>query len=215
MKMNKKSWFYLLLFFGNISILFTACVPENLEPIPVVREPTPIPTLSKMEMEIVEPRPDFIRALRPPEYYVVPLSLYNLNPEGLIMHRILEYDPSNLESYKYGYQSSICVNPLMKLLVQEGDFLSLAGNPTGEYTEERLELVVDGTFVDSEIQGTFGILAGKSTRVPEGPRTSYVENVDYCWKVPLNVGQHEATFRFFQTSGDIQSYTWYFEISDD
>ena len=42
-----------------------------------------------------------------------------------------------------------------------------------------------------------------------------VEPPTICWRAPLDVGLHEAEFQFRQTTGDIQSYTWYFLLTDE
>jgi hypothetical protein len=47
---------------------------------------------------------------------------------------------------------------------------------------------------------------------PDGTITPWSPPHTPCWHAPVGLGRHEATFQFRQTSGDIQSYTWYFEI---
>lgn len=218
--MAKKLFFYLILFIGSSLVLFAACTPQELEPVPVGRRPTPsptlvpspVPTLVKMDRAIVEPRPDFISALRPPEYYIVPLSLYNYHAEGVVVTTVPEYEPMNPRTYAYGFQTSICIEPKMELLIQEGD--KLTDFEGDERPEERMELFVDGKLVEPGPGGSLsGLLYVPPTREPESPRTEAIVAAGYCWKVPLSVGKHEVTYRFHQTSGDIKAYTWYFEIS--
>lgn len=210
---------YLLALIASSLLLLTTCTAPEVEPILVEREPTPIPALVKMDMPVVEPRPEFINALRPPEYYRIPLSLYNYHPEGLVMHKVRDYDPANLSSIEHGFQSSICLDLFARLLAQEGDILTggtaiIDGvEVEREEMEDRMELLVDKNLVETEASTQYDILSFLPTREPESPRTYFV-SADYCWEVPLPVGKHEVTFRFHQTSGDMKTYTWYFEISE-
>jgi hypothetical protein len=211
--MAKKLCFYLVLLIGSSLILFAACTPQELEPVPVERRLTPVPTLVKMENAIVEPRPNFISALTPPEYYIVPISLYNYHPEGVFMLGVSDYDPMAPDSYEFGFQSSICIKPRIELLIQQGDIF-VQRNQEGERLEERMELFINGKLVEAGVAGIAGgLIYDQPTQEPQSLRTIGIIGAGYCWKVPLSVGQHEVTFRFHQTSGDIKTYTWHFEIS--
>lgn len=216
--MIKKLQCYMFSLIASSLMLLVSCTAPELEPISIERQPTPIPTLEKMDMLVVEHRPEFIRAIRPPEYYRIPLSIYNYQPEGLVMHKVQDYDPANLSSIEYGFQSSICVNLFAQHLAQEGDML-IGG--TGirdavevemEGMEDRMEILVNGRLVETDIISQYGLPFRVPTREPESPHTSFLDGADYCWKVPLSAGEHEVTFRFHQTSGDIKEYTWYIEI---
>lgn len=215
--MIKKLCCYLFPLISIGLILLAGCAAPELEPTSVGTEQTPIPLL-KMEMTVLEDRPEFINAVRPPEYYRIPLSLYNYQPEGLVFHKVRDYDLADLSSIEYGFQSSICINLFALPLIQEGDRLGVGSEIIGEVvveTEEmtdRMELFVDGRSVETGASEQSGILFVLPTQEPKGPRTDFVEDGDYCWKVPLNVGIHEVAFRFHQTSGNIKAYTWHFEI---
>jgi hypothetical protein len=52
-----------------------------------------------------------------------------------------------------------------------------------------------------------------TVRMPDegdGIQTIWVEEDDWCWNTPLHPGPHRVTFKFRQTSGDIQEYTWFY-----
>lgn len=170
---------------------------------------TPYPTLAAMDMPIMQLRPDFIQAVAPKEYRKVPLDLYNDIPEGIVGYGIGAFDLGISSSLEPGYQSAICVRPLARLLVQEGDdFGSTRKNE--EMFKERMELFVDGE-VREMTQPTIdkGLL-----EVVGNWETVWIEGADYCWAVSLDIGSHKVTFRYHQTSGNIREYTWYFEIVD-
>ncbi len=166
---------------------------------------TPYPTFMAMTMSVLEPRPYFIQAVAPKEYRIVPLGLYNYIPEGTIGYGIEAFDLDIPSSQIPAYQSSVCVRPLAELLVQKGDdFGGTRGNE--DKFKGRMDLLVNGELKDG-VQSSGGVLSRT-----DGWETVWIEGADYCWKVPLGTGQHQVTFRFHQTSGDIQEYTWYFEI---
>lgn len=87
-----------------------SCTWESAAPVPVQRQPTPVPTLAKMAMPTLSARPAFVQATWPEEYTVVPLALYYYTPEGIVGHGI--------GSLKNGFQSSICVRPFLEPLIQ-------------------------------------------------------------------------------------------------
>ncbi len=210
--MRKKICCYIFL----LAALLTAC--NSPETLPNDGTSKLIPTLERMDKDAIESRPSYIEALRPPEYYKIPISLYRFRPKGLSTHHVQDYDSKNPSSFEYGYQSSICVNLYTEPLIQEGDLLTggveLVGGERVEREEikNRMELLVNGSPITKEAEQQSGVLVLLPTREPVGPRTEFIEDGNYCWEVPLGLGQHQVTFRFYQTSGDIKEYNWYFEI---
>jgi hypothetical protein len=153
--------------------------------------PTPLPT--------VEPRPPFIRGISPEESMVVPRKRYE--------------DDSNiirgLREEKHGYASNICISLDLGHLTEPGDNLL-----ERETLFNRTELVVDDTVLahqDGLLQGGELVTLYKADN-PELGATYGALNV-ICWDAPLGIGVHKAVFRFFQTSGNVKEYSWYFAIT--
>jgi hypothetical protein len=48
-----------------------------------------------------------------------------------------------------------------------------------------------------------------------GTPTYLGDPITYCTPMPLEPGQHQATFQVRQTSGDVLTYTWSFKIADN
>lgn len=185
--------------------------------VPDTSGPTATPPFPLMPHSTLLPRPDFIKAVSPSENRVIPIDIYSYLPDGVVFFGLRSHDKGMI-AHELFYASSICVEPVATLLVQEGDsFVDyvdyIAGVVRDGLIEQRMELLVDGKGMDY-LWSDRGFPIDLPTREPEGPRTSFIEWASYCWHAPLGVGVHEVTFRFHQTSGDVKEYTWYFELSE-
>jgi len=171
---------------------------------------TAIPPLTKMDIDNVESLPDFLVAISPPANYMIPLDLYNYYPEGQVSGIAVNYDQNDMSPLKDGFDSKICVRPLMENLVQQGDFF-VEEHDNGEKLSDRITFIVDGESVKMkpfENGGNIIVL----TASPTNPRSMWAENVSYCWDVQLDTGVHEITFSFQQTTGEDKSFMWFYEI---
>ena len=156
--------------------------------------PTPISLLEP------EPRPEFIECVGPEESSLVTQELYNGS----------YYEVAGCRRVEDGYASSICVSFSLDTLVQRGDDLV-----TDDRIFERIELLVDdSTTLDQPHTIWSGGVLSFQGEIGD-PHTRWSAIDAGCWKVPLSVGVHKVSFLFRQTSGDIQSYTWYFAIIDN
>ena len=193
-----------VLFVFAISTLMVSCTSERVTLMATQGESTLIPTLAKMSLPTLLPRPNYIQVVGPEEYTVVPIALYNYFPVGVVGHGI---DSSG--SLEQGFQSSICVRPLLEPLVQKGDDFD------EQEIWDRMELLADGEVMNAYLQVfSRGLPAIPKPESPLGSDTRWIEGGDYCWYAPLGIGHHEVIFRFRQTSGDVQEYIWYFEIGE-
>jgi hypothetical protein len=178
----------------------------SYEPASEEKVPESAPTLTKIDVPVSEPRPEFIQAVSPEEYGTVPRSLYDLSLEGVVGHGIA--------SPEQGFRSSICVRPLLRPLVEKGD--RFEDSPAGEQLIwDRMTLKVDG-----DIMQAYGTVYNRGLPIlsdPEGPlgeNTLWLEGGDYCWKAPMEAGRHQVVFQFRRTSGEVAQYSWLLEITD-
>jgi hypothetical protein len=171
-----------------------------------VTKPTPVPTLETIETPVLEPRPDFIQAVGPEEYSIVPKALYDLVLEGSVGYSITKS--------LLGFKSSICVRPLLRPLIEQGDYFE--DSDIGEQMIwDRMALLVDDEPMEAHgIVYNGGLPARPPSDSPMRGDTAWIEGGDYCWKAPLEVGRHQVTFQFRQTSGKVAEYSWVFEISE-
>ena len=189
---------YRALLLGLVIMMFlTACtVTEVFMSLPNTSEPTPISTLGTMSIATMEPRPEFVRGISPPEYSTVSYDNYHYQIPNAV-------GPSM--SLPEGFYSAICVDLFLQPLIQKGDKLD-----TISKVSERMDLFVNDRKV-TIMDRAYRLLAAFSEN--DGwENTTWVESDAYCWESPLPSGIHEVTLQFQQTSGDIQAYTWYFEI---
>lgn len=204
--MKRKQWivWLLLLIIVSCTAKTTETVVNKSKTIPVARPtlfPTPFPALAKMDIQPLQPRPEYIDRVSPEEYSIVPQDIYNGQPPGGYFVPLLSVPP-----LYYGYQSSICIKLLLSPLVQSGDiFLD------DESINERIELLVDSEVVPLNLNV---LHFGLPVIDPATNRLGWINGDDYCWLANLEVGKHDILFRFHQTSGAVQEYRWYFEISE-
>jgi hypothetical protein len=164
-------------------------------------ESTIVPALIRMELMPVQPRPSFIDDISPPEYAVVPQNIYD--------RRLENTQVNAMGTIEDGFRASICIDLNLEPLVQQGDDFSRS-----DIGSERVALFANGLPMELSTERlSKSVLIMDDTEKPIEEWTLYPAGVEMiCWKAPLNVGIHEALFTFKQTSGDIQEYTWYFEI---
>lgn len=203
--------FFQLLFVSFVFMSLISCKPGDVVVVPTAidklvetrESPPPAATLGIMEMAPIQPRPLYIQAIGPEEYSVVPLDLFNYIPKGQENVGMAVGDPED------GYQSTICLLLSGETLAQEGDDLSQDG-----IMVERMALLVNNEPMETVNSIQMGIPTVRMSDEVDGIRTIWVEGEDWCWHAPLGPGQHRITFKFRQTSGDIQEYTWFFEIRE-
>lgn len=161
---------------------------------------TPMATLAKMNIVPLRPRPDYISEVSPEEYTVVPINIFQYRPEQITI--------VGMGSIEGGFRSTICVDLNLEPLVQKGDTLT-----DYEGFSDRLFLSVNGEHMQLSDESLFrGVINGKTEN--DGTQTSWGTGNYLCWITPLDSGRHEVTFQFRQTSGEIQEYSWLFEISE-
>jgi len=105
----------------------------------------------------------------------------------------------------FGYGSKICAELNVYDLVQKGDDFTDA-----EQVLNRIEVEVDGAPRSGDgLIEVYSLMAweenGKTVAQWSGP-------FSFCWKAPLEIGTHQVSFQFRQTTGDVQEYLWQFEI---
>ena len=150
-----------------------------------------------MEIATVQPKPEFIDQINPPEYSIVPEEAFTGKVENSLA-------PSAGEEVRL-FESAICLRPVMNELVEPGDDFSNRQGPV-----DRMKLLVDGNDWGEATKTYDGLLS-----IPDEDGTTFTVGADFCWWVPESfnlLGRHEVTFRFTQTSGNVKEYTWYFEV---
>lgn len=208
--MAKKRLIYFSILVGMSLIL--SCTTTQITPSSIDSEPTTVPPLANISNGFIKPRPEYIAAISPPENYIIPLDLYNFYPEGRVDRRALLYDAKDISTFQDGFDRQICVRPLIEKLVQPGDFF-VEGNGEGEKLVDRITFFVNDQMITMkpyENGGNTIVL----TPSPTTPRSMWTENVSYCWEVQLDVGTHEITFSFLQSSGEAKTYVWFYEITE-
>ena len=176
-------------------IFLTACLPSNTS---YLSEQEDIQTkefsLEQTAFDFSN-RPDFIIDLIPRENSQTSLPFYNAKGDGISL------GIAALE--QTGHESSVCIRVDLFMLVQEGDIWLEASDIT-----DKMELRVNGHQLNSLPPKGFGVLASNLNF----PDNEWIDGLTYCWLTPLEVGFHEAEFSFVQSSGDVKSYSWQFEI---
>jgi hypothetical protein len=185
---------------SSIALIFlVACInQDSYTAFLPTRSPTPIPTPGIMAMATIEPRPEFIREISPSEYTVISYDYYHYKIPNAVGPSI---------SLPEGFYSAICVDFFLQPLIQKDDELD-----TISKVLERIDLFVNDRKV-TIIDRAYRLLLAFSEN-DEWENTTWVESDAYCWEAPLHPGIHEVIFQFQQTSGDVQTYTWYFEINE-
>ncbi len=153
--------------------------------------PSPIPTLP--HLPTAQPRPSFIKGVTPLESSTVPYQTF-----------IAPSRDKTCTGTGVWYDSEISVKvDVGPPLWEPGDDLTAIND-----VRKRVVLYVDGKRQPKAVKiFKFVSWLEDDERKWEGPYTFY-------WKVELDVGIHMFTFEFHQTSGNIQRYTWYLEITE-
>lgn len=194
---------YPLSFLIFIFILpLVSCTKNGSTPSLETGLPSSMATVAWIETPTYEERPEFIAAVSPPESVIIPFELYHHFSEASIGHGIVDIED--------GFHSSICVRPSLRFLVQPGDILL-----DEHLIWERMDLLVNGAPMEA-YNKVFqrGLPMGSTSDGPARSDTAWIEGDTYCWKAPLEKGRWQATFQFRQTSGDVKTYTWNFEIRE-
>jgi hypothetical protein len=195
--MSRNTCYRGLIFSLAIMLFLVACtITEVFIPSTDIVKPTPIPTLGIMSVATKESRPEFVRGISPPEYSIIPYDYYHYQIPNAV-------GPSM--SLPEGFYSTICVDLFLQPLIQKGDELDTVSKILG-----RMDLVVNDRKV--VIMDRAYRLLSTFSENDEWENTTWVESDAYCWEAPLPPGIHEVTFHFQQTSGDVHTYTWHFEI---
>lgn len=159
---------------------------------------------------IQQTRPAFVEETSPKEFDSIPLSLFNADLTETYLEETGVYILSHLGHPDIGYKSSVCLEVESGGLAQPGDdffefetfiertTLSVNDKPLPEISGGHINL----TLTDVEDKNGETIVRGVGPAV-------------ICGKVILDVGLHNVRFEFEQASGDIQSYTWQFELTEE
>lgn len=205
-----------------ISIFISSCTPQNTHttlgeqgtstnlgtPVSVsvteVMEPseqsdtTSLSQLPLLDEIPLQPRPDYINGISPPEYSIVPWALFEYD-----MPDIKHLGLKDVES---GFERSICVDFFFDPLVEPNDYIV-----DSNIIVERMTLLVNGEVMRTASSG--GMHMGTQSHHP-AINAIWVSGHDTeCWEAPLRPGRHEVKFQFVQTSGTVAEYVWYFQIS--
>ncbi|MEM7117216.1 MAG: hypothetical protein AAF614_32585 [Chloroflexota bacterium] len=157
---------------------------------------TPLPT--------IEPRPDFVRKVSPPESMAIPYDTYHYKHPDFTTYGLVDIETAR----ELDYKSEICLDIDLGELVQPGDNLAM-----DDATSERFQLIVNRGEILAEASNGLGgaVLVTDST----DPKSTWEHYTIFCWFVPLELGTHELTLKFQQTSGDIQKYSWQLALTND
>jgi len=152
---------------------------------------------SEVTIPTSEPRPEIIMRVSPAESASIPLNTYQAELKNSI---------GVTDSWGV-YNANICVQLESGKLARQGeDFADL------DAFLERNSMLVDG----QQIEVHSHVFLGYADESGEDwTKFDFVEPPTICWRAPLDVGLHEAEFQFKQTSGDIQSHTWFFLLTTE
>lgn len=193
------------LFFIALFLLawLVACLPATPSPRGL---PAPQPTWTPYPT--IQPRPDFIQEVSPPESVAIPLQIYAYDNPG---EDQLGYARDVQEAYRYGYDSDICVLFFVADLLEEGDNLT-----SEELLLERITLLINGSNTPATLSDRALISRALFIMVGEtgNPTSTGVGPEPFCWKAELGVGVHQIVFQFRQTSGIVQQYAWHLVITE-
>jgi hypothetical protein len=157
-----------------------------------------------MDIVPLQPRPEFIQLVGPVEYSIVESDFYHFERPG---------DGISITwAMNGGFESAICVKPLLRPLIEKGDYLLDISDMW-----ERMTLLVDGEPKEPYGSSGFGaptLLGAPNLLSEEEQETQWLTGTDYCWRAPLETGVHDVVFQIRQTSGDVHEYQWLFEIVD-
>ncbi len=210
-------YYILLLIVFPLAFLLVACIP------PISNE-TAIPSISPQTVDVtnnnsdalsifatwtplptIQPRPDFVREVVPPESISIPQVIYQYQRPGVTTFGLVDLE----DAWLYGFRSEICADIDLGELVQPGD--NFAANAE---TQERFQLIIDGIEISAEMGNGLGgaVLALDSLT---NPTMTWEHYSKFCWIVPLEVGTHQINLQFQPTSGDIQAYSWQFALTKE
>ncbi|MBK9053077.1 MAG: hypothetical protein IPL78_19855 [Chloroflexi bacterium] len=144
-----------------------------------------------------EPRPEIIMRVSPAESASIPLNVYQAEVENAI----------GFTDSLGVYNANVCVMLADGRLARQGE----------SFTDKDSLLERNSMFVDDQqLEVHSVVFIGFSDESDDGQKKfSFVEPPIICWRAPLDVGLHEAEFQFRQTSGDIQSYSWFFLLTTE
>lgn len=143
------------------------------------------------------PRPSFITRVIPSESESIPLNIYLAEVENAL----------GVTDSLGVYNANVCVQLASSKLAFQGEtFADL------DAFLARNSLLVNGQQVEVHSR----VFIGYSDESDDArTKFDFVEPPTICWHAPLDVGLHEAKYQFVSISGEIQSYTWYFLLTDE
>ncbi|WP_420631649.1 hypothetical protein [Candidatus Leptofilum sp.] len=160
------------------------------------------------QFEIIE-QPNFVQKVSPQEFESIPLSIYSadLTDEYYERTGIIVY--SALGSRRFGFKSKVCIEIRLGVLAQVGDDFSEDSS-----ISERIKISINNEDLTDITAGhssleliNIGNLEGEILKRGVGDAVA-------CGKALLAPGLQEVTFEFQQTSGEIKSYSWQFELTE-
>jgi len=185
--------------------------------------PLPATEILVSSMPSPDPLPLWLREVRPfPSSYITQYEY-----RTFLMREFLQEGPPPPPVEETGFRSSVCVDLDVETLVEPGDFLFgdedvfartqlfIDGKELIERTEtEYLAIIEPGPqckcFYDCE-EG-WSRLDWDSP--PKNVGCWFWPGFWNCYHIDLEIGEHKVEFIFEKTSGDTETYTWFFTITE-
>ena len=153
--------------------------------------------------ELNLPLPEYLNFVAPEPKSSYPIDSYKMG----------EHYPSIAHPAPLMGQNRVCIQLTGESLLEPGDFFTEYPK-VGEFLPDRVKGYVDGKLAekDEEIR----IILGESRLLDEGKVIASAPGPQIiCWPIELKVGAHYATIEINKTSGEVVSYSWTFELTEN
>lgn len=153
--------------------------------------------------ELNHPLPDYLTFVAPE-----PESTYSI-----FSYRLGEHYPSTVHPAPSSGQNRICIQLIGETLLESGDFFTEYPKE-GEFLPDRVTGYVDGIMVEKDEE--IIMMLGESWLLDEGEIIASAPGPQIiCWPIELEIGNHYVTIEVKKTSGEVESYSWSFEIKEN
>ena len=109
-----------------------------------------------------------------------------------------------------GYKSQVCIEIIGGALGQEGDNFT-----DSETVLNRIEFIVDGAGLTDLTANPTSLELLVSLDSQGEVLVAGAGPIAVCGEANLDLGWHNVIFEFRQTSGDIKTYSWQFELTKE
>lgn len=190
-----------------LTAVLASCSVPPTAPIIVTRDArTATPTLDLLEEDErppSQPLAGYLRRVEPPPGEIVPMAIFTSFDEENNL-------PIGMTSRASGYDSSVCVDIILRHLVHPGDDLTEL-----EDVAERITIEVDDALLSEQTRG-FQAQSLYSRFGEEGtPIATWAgPTAGFCWHANLGPGVHVAQFTFRASDGAIYRYEWHFALTE-